>query len=317
MKWTVAMLMLLTGTAHAADFRQSVTPNGKDVQIRITSTIEFNDAELFKKQVDSAKLLGSDKRIVIDLRSPGGNFMGGLLIAELIHDDKLKTWVRADKSCTSICAIMWLAGFERFAKSTSLIGFHAAYDGTTGQETGKGNAILGSMLTKWGYDLEAVAFVTTAGPNDILYLSRASAQKYGIKFRGELPTEEYIQLVLQKHQSSPQTTTQAPTALDLTIMCGDLKKSYSVSPRCASILFTTLGKMEDKHTFACLPNTLSNEKNAFIVWVIAGLIHEAVEGNPEFGSLPVSQAVRRAVIVGYCEGHLPKWMREYGGKSLR
>ena len=56
--------------------------------------------------------------------------------------------------------------------------------------------------------------------NDVLFLSVESATKYGIKFRGELPTEEYIQLMLQKHQSSPQTTTQEPTtqmtARDLT-----------------------------------------------------------------------------------------------------
>ena len=313
MKWVVMILMLLTGTARAAEIRQWLTPNGKDIQIRITGTIEFKDAELFEKQLNIAKLQGN-QRVVVDLQSPGGNFMGGMLIAERIHDTNLTTWVREGKSCTSVCAIMWLAGFERFAKSTSLIGFHAAYDGTTGQETGKGNAILGSLLTKWGYDLEAVAFVTTAGPNDVLFLSVESATKYGIKFRGELPTEEYIQLMLQKHQSSPQTTTQEPTtqmtARDLATICWNktlyerdvpTPKLYS---KCVGEMFIILGRM-DLESFSCIPFKdpfhphLAEDIN--LVWYLTSLMQISIQRNARMGNLPAKVLVRRTVRAIFCK----------------
>lgn len=190
-------------SAQAADIKVWQSPDGKEVHVNVFGEIELDDAVSFEKQYNSAKSL--NKRLFINLQSPGGNFVGGLAIAEFIHEQKLTTWVPADRQCASICAVMWLAGYERWATNSSLIGFHAAFNSKTGEQTGTGNAILGSYLTKWGYEVGFIAFATSAGPDNVLYLSDAIAKKYGLKFNGELPTEPYIQLALQKRRGTSKS----------------------------------------------------------------------------------------------------------------
>ena len=62
---------------------------------------------------------------------------------------------------------------------------------------------------------EAIAYLTTASPTEVIYLTQESAKKYGIAYENALPTEADIQLLLQRllkpsppqSQSSPIVTT--------------------------------------------------------------------------------------------------------------
>ena len=117
--------------------------------------------------------------------------------------------------CGSTCAAIWIAGAHRWATDTSLVRFHAAYDIQSMQENGQSNAVLGSYYSRMGLCDEAIAYLTTASPTEVIYLTQESAKKYGIAYENALPTEADIQLLLQRllkpsppqSQSSPIVTT--------------------------------------------------------------------------------------------------------------
>jgi hypothetical protein len=213
-------LGLLSTSAHAATINQWVNPNGKDIDIVIKGTIELEDSKKFQDQIYDLSQRGETKRkrIVVDLQSDGGSLVGGLEIAQQVRDGGFVTWVGKSKLCASVCAIIWLAGKDRYTTDTSLIGFHAAYDVDTNQESGRANAILGSKLSQWGYNTDFIAYVATAGPHNILFFSEEAAQKYAVTYGGKLPTEAYIQIVLQeatktvKPEGSPSAPPPGPAA---------------------------------------------------------------------------------------------------------
>lgn len=94
--------------------------------------------------------------------------------------------------CESACAYIWLAGAPRFAEASSLIGFHAAYDGMTLQDMGNANAVLGGYLARLGLRYDTIAWMTSASPARMSYLSIESAVKYGILLNGSLPTQAQV-----------------------------------------------------------------------------------------------------------------------------
>jgi hypothetical protein len=64
--------------------------------------------------------------------------------------------------------------------TTAEIGFHAAYNADTGQETGVGNALVGAYLARIGLSDAAVVYITQAAPKSMTWLSVAEANKRGI-----------------------------------------------------------------------------------------------------------------------------------------
>jgi len=60
------------------------------------------------------------------------------------------------------------------------IGFHAAYNEKSGQETGWGNALVGAYLNKIGLPYSAVRYITETPPDSIKWLSISDAEKHGI-----------------------------------------------------------------------------------------------------------------------------------------
>ena len=57
------------------------------------------------------------------------------------------------------------------------IGFHAAFNPETGQETGVGNALIGSYLSQIGLPDRAVIYVTQASPQSMTWLTMSDAQE--------------------------------------------------------------------------------------------------------------------------------------------
>jgi hypothetical protein len=64
---------------------------------------------------------------------------------------------------------------------TSRIGFHAAYKRENGvaREVGSGNALVGAYLARLGLPDSAIALLTTAPPNEMLWLTSADAKALG------------------------------------------------------------------------------------------------------------------------------------------
>ena len=104
--------------------------------------------------------------------------------------------------CCSVCASLWIAGAPRRSTDMSLIGFHAASDGQQ-RENGAANAVLGAYYAAMRLSYPAIAYLTTASPTEVIYLTQESAKKYEIAYEGALPAEGDIQLLLQRLLKTP------------------------------------------------------------------------------------------------------------------
>jgi hypothetical protein len=63
---------------------------------------------------------------------------------------------------------------------TAHIGLHQAYN-ITGEADGRGNAILGSYLTRLGLGYSVIAYATEAGPQEVRWLTVDDAKRVGIQ----------------------------------------------------------------------------------------------------------------------------------------
>lgn len=150
-------------------------PNGISI-ISISGEITSSDARILSRLIDTSK------KAIVHLDSIGGNLSAALEIGSKIRLSGASTSVSPGAECLSACALIWLAGSNRYMSQSSIIGFHAAYvDGETGpEEIGVGNAEIGAYLTHLGYSLEVVRLATIAPPDGMLYLSTDLAQAIGI-----------------------------------------------------------------------------------------------------------------------------------------
>jgi hypothetical protein len=131
-----------------------------------------DDADLFRAKT------GALSRAIVVLRSDGGNVVAGITIGEAIRLKGFTTLVI--ERCASACALAWLGGSPRFMTDGSQIGFHAAFDAQSGQETGAGNAVVGAYLTRIGLPYEAVIYITSAAPTSMNWLNSSEAKRFGI-----------------------------------------------------------------------------------------------------------------------------------------
>jgi hypothetical protein len=124
---------------------------------------------------------GRLSKAVVLFESDGGSVIAGIQIGENIRLKNFVTLVPNETRCASACAIAWLGGARRFMGPGARIGFHAAYDASSGQETGVGNALVGAYLTRIGLPYSAVIYITQAAPDSMTWLSLSEAQQQGIE----------------------------------------------------------------------------------------------------------------------------------------
>jgi hypothetical protein len=165
----------MVSAANAATIKYEGNREGFNA-ISITGQIDHGDAERFNEIATT--LTGPT---VVLLRSPGGFVVDGISIGTTIRSKGYSTMVPDDAICASVCGLMWLAGSTRFLTESSKIGFHAAFR-QDGQESGKGNALVGAYLTKLGFSYQAVVYVTDAGPDNMHWLDPSDAASAGITY---------------------------------------------------------------------------------------------------------------------------------------
>ena len=81
---------------------------------------------------------------IVTLNSPGGSATVGLLIAYDILNREYDTYFN-EGICTSMCAMIWLAGKTRYMSSGATLGFHQARKDIPGSKT--------TVRSRWGNDL--------------------------------------------------------------------------------------------------------------------------------------------------------------------
>jgi hypothetical protein len=158
--------------------------------IDIDGMLTLGDSDVFDKVAAQFRLA------VVSFNSDGGSLVTGIQIGETIRQRRFKTTVRDGKSCASACALAWLAGADRTMEGTAKIGFHAAYDATSGRETGVGNALLGAYVAKLGLSYGAVIYITKAAPNEMTWLNISDAAALGIRVAFASPASPKTVLTL-------------------------------------------------------------------------------------------------------------------------
>jgi hypothetical protein len=164
------VLAALLSSVAWPSYAASIEVNQKVVTI--DGVIDFGDFEAFQSKTSFLN------NATVVLRSNGGRLVPAIKIGETIRAKGYATYV--DEHCASACALIWLAGQQRYMSPTAQIGFHAAYNENSGQEGGIANALVGAFLTKMGLPYEAVIYATVAAPNSMKWLTLADAKQLGI-----------------------------------------------------------------------------------------------------------------------------------------
>ena len=119
-------------------------------------------------------------KAVVALQSDGGSIITAIEIGKAIRLKQYSTLVPSDLYCASACALIWLAGNERFMDATSRVGFHAAFDTSDGKVSSVANALVGAYLNQLGLGPAAIAYITQASPQSMQWLTAHDANAVGI-----------------------------------------------------------------------------------------------------------------------------------------
>jgi hypothetical protein len=168
--------MAATITVHAPD---SV---GR-VFVDVVGQINDEDFKTFKEKTDQIYPIGAShpyKQMIVTLISNGGSMKPAWQISDQIRKRGMSTFVPGDRTCTSACAFIWLAGRPRTVGDTPQIGFHAIFNRTTGQESGAANAVFGAYLKELGVGYKAIEFMTRKGPTSVEWLTPDVAKELGV-----------------------------------------------------------------------------------------------------------------------------------------
>jgi hypothetical protein len=159
-------------------------PDGEGrVFVDVVGPINEEDFKTFKEKTDQIYPIGAgqaNKQVIVTLISYGGRIKPALQIADWIRKRGMSTFVPGDRTCSSACALIWVAGRARNVGDNSLIGFHATFDPKTRQETGQGNAVVGAYLRDLGFGYDVIAFMTRAGPTSVEWLTLDRAKEFRV-----------------------------------------------------------------------------------------------------------------------------------------
>src|SRR5437016_2474388 len=174
--WVLIFAIVRPATTQAANINVLNSP-GLPPIIVIEGSLDAGDD---KKFVQIALPLD---QAIVGLNSPGGNVLAAIEIGRAIRLKQFTTFVPADTYCASACGLAWLGGTKRVMASTAHVGFHAAYVTENGQvhESGAGNAIVGAYLNQLGLSQNAIAYLTSAPPDSLQWLTANDARQLGIE----------------------------------------------------------------------------------------------------------------------------------------
>jgi hypothetical protein len=168
---------ILYSTATGMEFRKEADQKRPGMfWIYATGEIFSGDGAAF------GKIATEGSRDLVFFNSPGGSAVEGILIGALIHDRGISTVVPSPNSCYSACALAWLGGRSRLLGDGADVGSHAVFVDENGIKTekGSGNAVVGAYLSRLGLGIDAIAYLTSASPDNVVHITRLTARKYGI-----------------------------------------------------------------------------------------------------------------------------------------
>ena len=193
-------------TARGAEIDHSPGTTGDVAVILISGEIKTGDDQKFRE------LSVRYPEAIVGLDSSGGAIVPALEIGRMIRLRGYITAVLDDATCTSACALIWLAGNPRMLSSSGALGFHATYKDVGGRlvETGVGNAMVGHYLSQMNLPEKAVIFATSASPYEISWLSEANRYAAGIDFTPIMPERNSDKSASAKSPPLPRSPLPIP-----------------------------------------------------------------------------------------------------------
>ena len=79
------------------------------------------------------------------------------------------------------------------------IDFHGVFDGQTLRASGPGNGLVRAYLNKLGLSYEAIAYLTSASPTDMVWLHSADAKRLGIAAPAIAEGDNDMLIVVDRH----------------------------------------------------------------------------------------------------------------------
>ena len=175
---------------------------GDPFRIYATGQIAESDAAQLEAL---AKTHSLDSAIVI-FDSPGGSLVGSLALGETIRKLGFFTGIGRFKDgkivpdgiCASACAYAFAGGTGRYyASPKSKLGLHQFHSKAGEISSGLSQSMSGMLvayLQKMGIDALAFSVSAIAGPDDMIWLSVAEAEKLKFANNGVLPTTAELKL---------------------------------------------------------------------------------------------------------------------------
>src|ERR1019366_1655478 len=157
----LGVLWVTPAQAQVPDASDGADPVGTAVPVVrhfLTGTVNGRDMIVVNGQINAGddrefiRLASGHDRALIFLNSPGGSMIAALNIGKFVRLRGWDTAVADKQLCFLACAVLWLAGINRYMAETALIGFHAAYrvEHDKAVESGMGNALVGAYLNGLG-----------------------------------------------------------------------------------------------------------------------------------------------------------------------
>lgn len=198
--------MWLAPTAKSANISVSPLDSSQTAwTVTFDGDIVVSDAKEFHQKTATIS------KATVVMRSNGGNLQAGIAIGKIIRLRNYATLVPDKAYCASACAIAWLGGATRYMAASARIGFHAAFNPDTGQETGAGNALIGSYLSQIGLPDRAVIYVTQASPQSMTWLTMSDAQEKGIEVSFASPRDQPRSVEPRQREAEPRRVELPPS----------------------------------------------------------------------------------------------------------
>lgn len=197
-----ALSLCLAAAPASATVEHATLARGVDAILITGDIVEGDDAQF-------GALSARFPRAVVYLESDGGALVPAIEIGKLVHAHHHATAVLDGSTCTSACALIWIAGAPRYLSPQARLGFHASYSDEGGRlvETGVGNAIVGHYLAQLDLSEDAAVFATIASPYEINWLTAANSDEAEIPFEAapaSLPAPRHVTAASPEVADNPQ-----------------------------------------------------------------------------------------------------------------
>ena len=83
--------------------------------------VVFQGPILTEEMDEILSQLEDKKPKLILLNSIGGNVLGALRFARYVRQNKMNTWIAENQTCASACALVFLAGIQRFSEGKLVV----------------------------------------------------------------------------------------------------------------------------------------------------------------------------------------------------